>query len=107
MQNLNTSILAQLRIPRPPFEEQCQIANYVTKISLDLDRTVDHIQRQIDLVREYRTRLIADVVTGKLDVRNVTLPDLDEVEEDEEYEELEEEMDVDDLNAEELNDAEE
>jgi type I restriction enzyme S subunit len=107
MQNLNTSILAQLRIPRPPFEEQRQIANYVTKISLDLDRTVDHIQCQIDLVREYHTRLIADVVTGKLDVRDVSLPDLDEVEEDGEYKDLEEDMDFDDLNVEELNDAEE
>ncbi len=30
------------------------------------------------LLREYRTRLIADVVTGKLDVRGVELPELDE-----------------------------
>jgi hypothetical protein len=34
-------------------------------------------RRQIDLFREYRTRLIADVVTGKLDVRGVELPDLE------------------------------
>ncbi|MGE3541761.1 MAG: restriction endonuclease subunit S [Candidatus Tectimicrobiota bacterium] len=37
-------------------------------------------QREIDLLREYRTRLIADVVTGKLDVRDVALPMLDEAE---------------------------
>jgi type I restriction enzyme S subunit len=65
------------------------------------------VRRQVDLVREYHTRLIADVVTGKLDVRDVTLPDLDEVQEDEEYKDLEEDMDFDDLNVEELNDAEE
>ena len=29
----------------------------------------DRVRRQIDLIQEYRTRLIADVVTGKLDVR--------------------------------------
>lgn len=34
--------------------------------------------REIDLIREYRTRLIADVVTGKLDIRGVELPELDE-----------------------------
>ncbi|MEA3374920.1 MAG: hypothetical protein U9R72_01780 [Chloroflexota bacterium] len=38
---------------------------------------VSHAQRQIDLIREYRTRLIADVVTGKLDIRDVPLPDLE------------------------------
>jgi len=35
--------------------------------------------REIHLLRAYRTRLIADVVTGKLDVRGVELPALDEV----------------------------
>ena len=43
----------------------------------DIDRTLGRARRQIDLVHEYRTRLIADVVTGKLDVRHVAaqLPD--------------------------------
>ena len=31
-------------------------------------------QREIDLIREYRTRLIADVVTGKVDVRHLAPP---------------------------------
>lgn len=30
---------------------------------------IAHANRETDLIREYRTRLIADVVTGKLDVR--------------------------------------
>jgi len=38
---------------------------------------IDRAQREIDLSREYRARLIADVVTGKLDVRGVELPALD------------------------------
>ncbi len=33
-------------------------------------------RHQIDLVREYRIRLVADVVTGKLDVRDAALPEL-------------------------------
>ena len=39
-------------------------------------------QRQIELLREYRTRLIADVVTGKLDVREAAanLPEMDPAE---------------------------
>jgi type I restriction enzyme S subunit len=34
-----------------------------------LDSTLSRIHREIDLIREYRVRLIADVVTGKVDVR--------------------------------------
>ncbi len=40
-------------------------------------------EREIDLLREYRTRLIADVVTGKLDVREAAARLPDEVEEPE------------------------
>ncbi len=39
--------------------------------------TIAKTKRQIDLIREYRTRLIADLVTGKLDVRDVVLPEMD------------------------------
>ena len=40
----------------------------------------------LELLREYRTRLIADVVTGKLDVDDVELPALDEIEAPEDWE---------------------
>jgi type I restriction enzyme, S subunit len=43
--------------------------------------------REIDLIREYRTRLIADIVTGKLDVRGTELPELDEAEAPEDWDE--------------------
>ncbi len=33
------------------------------------------IERQIELLREYRTRLISDVVTGQIDVRDVVIPE--------------------------------
>ena len=48
------------------------------------------MHRKIDLLREYRTRLIADVVTGKLDVREAAaaLPEVDPFAVDEEAEEL-------------------
>lgn len=42
-----------------------------------LTAATDRLEREIELLREYRTRLVADVVTGKLDVRAVAaiLPD--------------------------------
>ena len=59
-------------------------------------------QRQTDLIREYRTRLIADVVTGKLDVRGVSVPDLDE----DTFDGVERITDLDDLDEQEKNDVE-
>ena len=53
---------------RPPSSE------YLDKATADIDTAIDRARRQIELLREYRTRLIADVVTGKLDVRDVEIP---------------------------------
>jgi type I restriction enzyme S subunit len=105
MRNLNASIVAQIRLPRPPLEEQQAIIDYVTEVSAQMDQAITRAQNQIDLIREYRTRLIADVVTGKLDVRGLPLPDLDQDEEPDDFEDLEEEITLDDLDAEVMNDA--
>jgi type I restriction enzyme S subunit len=42
-----------------------------------MDTAISRLEREIDLLHEYRTRLVADVVTGKLDVREAAarLPD--------------------------------
>ena len=65
----------QMPAPCPPPDEQCAIADYIDR---EANFTIDQIrmrQEQIRLAEEYRTRLIADVVTGKLDVRG-TVPAL-------------------------------
>ena len=61
----------------PPVAEQAAIVAYLDKATADIDGAIARTGRQIELVQEYRTRLIADVVTGKLDVREVAaqLPD--------------------------------
>ncbi len=66
-----------LWLPVPPQEEQSRIAKHIALGTADLTKAVDRAQREISLLREYRTRLIADVVTGKLDVREAAarLPD--------------------------------
>jgi type I restriction enzyme S subunit len=53
----------------PPLEEQKGIVNYLRETTRQLANSISVIQREIDLLREYHTSLIADVVTGKLDVR--------------------------------------
>lgn len=55
--------------PYPPLEEQKQIVKYLQANSDRLDAGRRAARRQIALFRAFRTRLIADVVTGKLDVR--------------------------------------
>ncbi|RMG41112.1 MAG: hypothetical protein D6725_02060, partial [Planctomycetota bacterium] len=59
--------------------------------SASLDRVTDTARREMHALNEFRTRLIADVVTGKLDVREVAarLPDPDPLAEDDSIEELE------------------
>ena len=62
---------------RPPTNEQTHIVKYLRRATANVDSTIDRTHRQIALMNEYRTRLIADVVTGQIDVRNATveLPD--------------------------------
>ena len=75
--NLNPTRYGRIRIPLPPLSEQVAILEYLGKATEDIDASIDRTHRQIELMHEYRTRLIADVVTGKLDVRGVVA---DEVE---------------------------
>lgn len=58
-----------LKIPPPPLPEQAAIVEYLGNASAEIDAIIDRARREISLLREYRTRLIADVVTGKLDAR--------------------------------------
>jgi type I restriction enzyme S subunit len=71
----------QIPLIQPPREEQRKIVGDVRQETRELDAAITRASREIVLVREYRTRLIADVVTGKLDVRSVELPQLEEAEE--------------------------
>ena len=61
----------------PPLDEQVAIVEFIDKATASIDTAIARARRQIQLVQEYRTRLIADVVTGKLDVREAAaqLPD--------------------------------
>jgi type I restriction enzyme S subunit len=63
----------------PPLPEQTAIIEYIEEASADIDSAIARAEREIELLEEYRTRLIADVVTGKLDVREAAaaLPEVD------------------------------
>ena len=57
----------------PPGSEQDQISEYINDTSVIFARHSEKIVRQIELIKEYRTRLIADVVTGKYDVQSLSV----------------------------------
>jgi len=77
MPKINRDALRQCWLWYPSLSEQDEILRALSTEIAPLDTLVYAARRQIDLFREYRTRLIADVVTGKLDVRGVELPDLE------------------------------
>ena len=56
-------------VPLPPIAEQERIANYVRERAGLLEDAEARARSEIDLIREYRARLVADVVTGQMDVR--------------------------------------
>jgi type I restriction enzyme S subunit len=86
-----------LNIPTPSVDEQTAIVDYLDAQTAKIEAAIAAARREIDLVREYRERLIADVVTGKVDVREVAaqLP-----------EEPEHESDIIDIEIQDVNDDE-
>lgn len=61
--------LGQIPLVYPPVEEQNQIVQYLDGLENDVLQTVSKINREIELLQEYRTALISEAVTGKVDVR--------------------------------------
>ena len=67
--HFNVEDIGALPVLAPPVSEQREIVDWLEAETGDLTYAIVRARRQIELVEEYRTRLIADVVTGKLDVR--------------------------------------
>ena len=67
--NLPLSSLKSFRFSIPSLDEQLGIVAHLRDATEKLATSIAKTTREVDLLREYRTRLIADVVTGKLDVR--------------------------------------
>ena len=67
--HVNVERIKNYEIVLPPLDEQESIASWIAAHCVEIDRAIESSHKEIDLIREYRTRLIADVVTGKVDVR--------------------------------------
>ena len=80
--NLNPARFGRLHIALPSKEEQRTILRILQRETRSLRDAMDRARRQIELLSEYRTRLIADIVTGKLDVRGAAECRMDETGDD-------------------------
>jgi type I restriction enzyme S subunit len=72
--------IKHFKIAVPSITEQILITDHIYNETKALEVIISRTEREIDLLREYRTRLTADVVTGKLDVREAAarLPEPEE-----------------------------
>jgi type I restriction enzyme S subunit len=77
MQNIGQAVVKNLWLSVPPVGEQKQIVDRFVVETASIDLVIEREQKALVLLREYRTRLVTDVVTGQLDVREAaaSLPD--------------------------------
>ena len=61
--------MRNIMIPIPPIDEQQEIVDYIDRKTTEIDRLVVELTYQVEYLREYKQRLIADVVTGKINVQ--------------------------------------
>jgi len=69
--------LRAVQVPVPAMEEQKAIVKQVEAATDSVNNSLSRLEREIEILREYRTRIVTDVVTGKLDVREAAarMPD--------------------------------
>ena len=78
--SLSQDLLKNLPVLIPPTDEQIRIAKYIDEKVNVVQQCIDGIEKNISLLKEYKTSLISSVVTGRVDVRNVEIPEYETVE---------------------------
>ena len=79
IQNISAEKYNNLQLPVPSVTEQTYICEYVMRRSSCFDNIIKIQNQIIEKLQEYRTRLVADVVTGQIDVRHITIPNYETV----------------------------
>ena len=75
--NLNTTIVKNIHIALPATEEQKEIADYLDCFCLQSNDLIHKVKKEIETFIEYKNSLIASVVTGQVDVRNIPVEEFD------------------------------
>lgn len=69
-QRVPLGFVKNFRIALPPLDEQDRILDTLQTATAEQDAAIERIRSEIALIREYRDRLIADAVTGQVDLRD-------------------------------------
>lgn len=72
--DFNYDTFSKQYLPIPPREEQDAIVSYLQSRITIIDNYIAKLKEEINYLQEYKQRLISDVVTGKVDVRGVEIP---------------------------------
>jgi len=80
---LSHNAIKNAQIPLPPLSEQTAIVEFLDEQTERIDAAIAADRREIELLEEFHTRLVSDVVTGKLDVREAAAKFPDELSEKE------------------------
>ena len=91
LQNLSDTNFYSTYTVYPPNEEQREIVTEIEQIEKQQSSIIAGVNRQIEKLQEFRTRLISDVVTGQIDVRGIKVPDDEYINNEITEEEFEEE----------------
>lgn len=67
-QNINYPLLSNKILPVPPLSEQRAIVSYITERASKIDALIEKLTKEIESIKEYKQRLISDVVTGQVKV---------------------------------------
>jgi Restriction endonuclease S subunits len=85
--------LGQVNIILPTIEQQHKIAELLSKLINNSEKLIDEIMKENDMLENLKQSLISEVVTGKIDVRNIVIPEYKKVtvldDETEEFDEME------------------
>lgn len=71
---IDTSKLMRIKILVPKYEEQLAITAQVHKNEILINQTISLLKKKIKQLKELKSVIISDVVTGKIDVRNIPVP---------------------------------
>ena len=75
---LNKNNVKEVTVPIPSVSEQIALLKYLIDNTTLINNAIFRIENEIALIKEYKNSLIIETVTGKVDVRDIMVPDLKE-----------------------------
>ena len=93
MPRINLEAFGAAWMTIPPLDEQAEIVKFIQDETSIIDQAIIKAERENEYIQEYRTRLVSDVVTGKVNVRSVEIPEFQSVDADLEVQDDEESED--------------